>query len=278
MRLELITNGNERIPLMGNQWFEITDFDGFTQGDVSMSVSNLADTDGDVINAQSVNPRDVTLTLHFRDTVQPEQAKRYLLRYFKLKKEVVIELNYQERISRLTGTVQSIEIPRFELGVRAQIDIHCSNPFWEDINAVVMEISNVVAMHHWPIHPTELEPIIMGTVTDAYQTTIVNDGDVAVGMVITITADREVSNPRIMIDRTTLFFEVTVDMEQNDELVIDTRKGQKSVRLNGENVISKLVAGSTWLQLDIGSNTIVCTNSLGGVGMVYSVSANERYL
>ena len=282
MKLQLVTGNNEKVPLMGNPWFDITDFDGFTQGDVSMSVSNLANADGDVLTAQYVNARDVTLTLHFKDMIRPEQAKRYLLQYFKLKKEVTIELDYQDRTSRLTGTVQSIEIPRFALGIRAQISIHCSNPFWQDINEIAMAISNVIAMHHWPINPTAEEPIFMGFITDAYQTTIVNNGDVEVGMVITITADvgdeETVSNPRIMIDRTALFFEVAVDMKKNDELVINTNRGQKSVRLNGENVINKIVTGSTWLQLEVGSNTIVCTNSLGGTGMVYNVSANERYL
>lgn len=278
MNLYVVTDRNEKVALVGNPYFDITDIDGFTEGAVSISSSVLADTDGDVVNAQAVNARDVTITFRFKDVMPVEDAKRYLLRYFKLKKEVVLELDYRGRTSRLTGTVQGISIPRFTLGVSAQVDIHCSSPFWEDVADLVQMISDVVAMHHWPIHPTELEPIIMGQLTDVYQATVVNDGDTTVGMVITITADREVSDPVIMLDMTDLFFKVEVDMEAGDELVIDTRKGSKSVRLNGESIMNRVVAGSTWLQLEIGSNTLVCTNSLDGKGMTYNVTANERYL
>lgn len=277
MRLDIIA-GNERVPLIGNSYFDITDFDGFTEGNVSASSSTLADTDGDIISAQRVNARDVTLTIRFKDGVSTEVAKRYLLKYFKLKKEAVIELDYHDRISRLTGYVQSVSMPRFTLGISAQIDIHCSSPFWQDIANLETLISNVVSLHHFPIHPTEEEPIIMGLMSNIYQTTVNNDGDIDVGMIITIVAETTCSNPRIMIDKTDLFFQVNVTMQKDDELIINTNKGQKSITFNGENIINKIVAGSTWLQLPVGQTTIVCTNSLDGVGMIYSISANERYL
>ena len=70
----------------------------------------------------------------------------------------------------------------------------------------------------------------------------------------------------------------TVPSLANDELIINTNKGQKSIVLNGESIMNKVVAGSTWLQLAVGSNVVVCTNSLDGAGMLYSVKANERYL
>lgn len=278
MKLFYVTDGNEKIALIGNQYFDITDIDGFTEGATSISSSTLADSDGDIVNSQRINARDITVTVKFKDGISIEQAKRYLLKYFKLKKEATLELEYEERTSRLTGYVQSIDIPRFVLGVSAQIGIHCSSPFWEDINALDSMISNVVSLHHWPIHPTEDEPIIMGLLTDSYQAKVVNDGDVDVGMIITITADEEISNPRLLIDRSTEFLEVEITMQKNDELIINTNKGSKSVTLNGENIINKLKVGSTWLQLAVGSNTIVCTNDQGGSGMIVNVRANERYL
>lgn len=277
MRLDYVAGGT-RVPLVGNSYFDITDIDGFTSGATSISSSTLADTDGDVINSQRINARDMTLTLRFKDGISIEQAKRYLLQYFKLKKTATLELDYENRNSRITGYVQSIDVPRFQLGVSAQISIHCSMPFWIDVYALESLISNVTSLHHWPIHPTLEEPIIMGAISNAYQATIINDGDVDIGMTITIVAEKTCSNPRIMLDRTNLFFEVNVTMQANDELIINTNKGQKSIVLNGESIMNKVVAGSTWLQLAVGSNVVVCTNSLDGAGMLYSVKANERYL
>lgn len=278
MYLRLVADDGSKIDLFNNDYFTITDFDGMTEGNTSISSSILADTDGDTINAQMVNARDVTLTLRFKDTVSPELSKRFLLKYFKLKKEIVLELNYKDRISRLTGYVQAINIPRFTNSVTAQVDIHCSNPFWQDVDALVQMISDVQAMHHWPIHPTEEEPIYMGLLIGSYQSTIVNNGDVDIGMIITIVAEKAISKPRIMIDRTSDFLEVNVAMEAGQELIINTNKGQKSVTLDGVNVINKLVSGSTWLQLGIGETTIICSNNLSGEGMLVNVTANERYL
>lgn len=291
MYLRLIADDNTQVSLFDNEYFNVTDIDGFTEGNSSISSSTLADSDGDTINAQSINARDITITVRFKQGISPELAKRYLLKYFKLKKEAVLELDYQDRISRLTGYVQSIDIPRFTNGVSAQIGIHCSSPFWEDVNALDSMISNVITLHHWPIHPTEEEPIIMGLLTDTYQATIVNNGDADVGMIITINAEQNFSKPRILIDRTGEWLEVDVEMYvsddeddqgnpiiKNKELIINTHKGQKSITLDGVNMINKLVTGSTWLQLDIGSNTLVASNSLGGAGMIVNVRTNERYL
>lgn len=277
MELNYIAGGT-KVPLFGNPYFDITNIDGFTAGNVSISSSTLADTDGDIINAQRVNARDITITLRFKDGTQIEEAKRYLLRYFKLKKEAVLELDYNNRTSRITGHVQDINIPRFERAVTAQISIHCASPFWIDVSALEALISNVTSLHHWPIHPTAEEPIIMGAITNAYQAVVINDGDVDIGMIITIVAEKTCSNPRVMLDLTDYFFEVNVTMQPNDELIINTNKGQKSITLNGESIMNKIVAGSTWLQLAVGNNTVVCTNSSGGDGMLYSVKASERYL
>lgn len=278
MKLDFITAEGVKIPLVGSDYFTITDIDGMTQGDVSISATTMSDTDGDYINSQAVNPRDVTFTLRFKDTVPVEDTKRYILHYFKLKREAVIELDYKNRVSRLTGTVQSIEIPRFGLGVTAQISLHCSNPFWEDVQAIQEAINDITNLHHWAIHPTSEEPIVMGEIMDAYRRTIINDGDVSVGIRMVVIVDRDVSNPKIMRDETSEFFEVAVDMHEKDELVISTIKGKKYVTLNGVSVINKVVAGSTWLQLEVGANVFVTTNNLGGKGMTFNVFANERYL
>lgn len=276
MYLKLVNSDGSKIDLLSNEYFNIVDADGFTEGNTSISSSTLADTDGDTINAQMINARDITLTIRFKDGVSPELGKRYMMRYFKLKKTATLELDYKDRISRLTGYVQSIDMPRFTSGVTAQISLHCSSPFWQDVESLSQMVSNVIAMHHWPIMPTAEEPIIMGVITDVYQALITNDGDADIGMLITILAERPFSNPRIILNGK--FFEVGISMEKGQELVINTNKGQKSVTLEGVSVINKITTGSTWLQLEIGENAIVATNSLNGDGMNVNISANERYI
>lgn len=278
MKLDVINSDGTRIPLVGSDYFTITDIDGMTTGNVSISSNSVSGNDGDFINSQRVNPRDVTFTFRFKNEIPPEETKRYITSFFKLKKEVVIELNYRDRISRLTGVVQSVDIPRFTNAVSAQVGIYCSNPFWEDVQALEELIDKIKNLHHFPIHPTAEELIVMGEMTETYSKNIINNGDVDVGMRMKIIATATISNPKIIRDDTNEFFEVAVTMNNLDELEVCTIKGKKSVTLNGQNIINKVVSGSTWLQLVTGSNLFVVTNNLGGLGMTFVVKANERYI
>ena len=278
MRLDLINNDGTKIPIANSEYFTLTDIDGMTEGDVSIESSELSGADGDYINSQTVNARDITLTLRFKDTIPVEETRRHILKYFKLKKNATLELEYKSRTTRLTGTVQSIEIPRFNFGVTAQISIHCSSPFWEDTQTMYDTISDVIPMHTFPIHPTEEEPIVMGEMTDTNQVRMINNGDVGVGMIITVVATGAISNPKIMRDKTSEFIEIAISMNTGDELVISTIRGNKTVMLNGNSVINKLVSGSTWLELDVGANDFVSTNSVGGDNMTVNISAREKYL
>lgn len=279
MYLTFLTAKGEEMPLVDNDYFTLTDFDAMTQSDVSISSNSMADMDGDIINSQQITPRTVTLTLRIKSGVNPEEAKRYITNFVKPKQTGILRLNYRDRDTTLTGVVQSLTMPRFENGVAMQFSLYCSQPLWEDVQALYAYITDVISLHHWAITPKEVPDIVMGEILDARTNSITNTGDVAVGMTMTIVArGGTVVNPRIMRGNSYDFFEVDITMNEGEELVICTIKGSKSVTLNGENVIDKVVRGSTWLQLEVGRNDIIITDEYEGVNMQFSLVARERYV
>lgn len=279
MYLTFLTAKGEEMPLVDNDYFTLTDFDAMTQSDVSISSNSMADMDGDIINSQQITPRTVTLTLRINSGVNPEEAKRYITNFVKPKQTGILRLNYRDRDTTLTGVVQSITMPRFENGVAMQFSLYCSQPLWEDVQALYAYITDVISLHHWAITPKEVPDIVMGEILDARTNSITNTGDVAVGITMTIVArGGTVVNPRIMRGNSYDFFEVDITMNEGEELVICTIKGSKSVTLNGENVIDKVVRGSTWLQLEVGRNDIIITDEYEGVNMQFSLVARERYV
>lgn len=278
MELNFISSTGAEMPLFNNPYFTVTDIDGLTQADVSVSSVVMSDTDGDIITAQSVNPRSITLTLRVKQEVNPEIAKRYIMSFVKPKKQGSLYLDYKERRMTITGIVQSFEMPRFSNAVAMQFTLYCSQPFWEDAEALIAMISDVVSMHYWPIVPKEEPDIIMGEIMETYTQSITNNGDVAVGMDITIVALGDVQNPMIYREGSNEFFGVTVTMSELDELKICTIKGEKTVTLNGELILDKVMEGSTWLQLEVGNNQLVINDDYGAVNMQFSLVSRERYV
>lgn len=278
MKLIFKNASGEEMPIFDNDYFTVTDIDGMTLADVGISSNTMADMDGDVINAQTVQPRNVTVTLRVKQTVNPEIFKRYVMQFVKPKQEGTLYMEYKERTVTLTGYIQSINMPRFSNAVAMQFNLYCSQPLWEDAQAIVAMISDVVSFHYWPIVPKEEPDIIMGEIMDTKNQTVINGGDVAIGMKMTIVALGNVSNPKIMREQSSDFFGVNVTMKELDELIISTVKGEKSVTLNGENIIDKVTKGSTWLQLEVGTNNFVIDDDYGAEFMQFSLVARERYV
>ena len=65
-----------------------------------------------------------------------------------------------------------------------------------------------------------------------------------------------VKNPKIIKLSTGEYLRVIVDMQKGDILTIDTNKGRKGVRLNGEMISRKLDKLSTYFSID-GSDNII---------------------
>ena len=279
MFLKLITSNGEEMALVDNPYFTITDFDAMTQSDVSISSNAMSDMDGDIINAQTITPRTVTVTLRINNQVNPEEAKRYIMNFVKPKQTVTFWLNYRERDTTLSGVVQNVTMPRFTNGVAMQFSVYCSQPLWEDVNALYAYITDVISMHHWAIVPKETPDIVMGEILDVRTNSITNGGDVAIGMTMTIVAKGgQVSNPRIMRSNSYDFFGVDITMEEGQELSIRTVKGQKMVTLDAVNIMDKVTKGSTWLQLEPGRNDLIISDDFEGEFMQFSIVARELYV
>ena len=106
----------------------------------------------------------------------------------------------------------------------------------------------------------------------------VNDGDAAVGMIITITAQGNIKNPAIFNNLTGEYIGIDDTLTVGDEVVINTIRGQKSITKNGANVLSKLRAGSTWLQLDVGSNVFLIDADEGASEMYFTLIFKQAYV
>lgn len=290
MQLTFISARGERLPLVDNEFFYLTNIDGQTEIDASVSSSTTGGSDGVTVNSVRANPRTIVLDLRIKSGVNVESAKRSVLKVVKLKQYGTLEWKQNDRTVTITGIVESVEMPRWTNDVTMQLSLHCAQPFWEDAESVIQEISEAIDLHYFTDSDTDMlyfpaDGIPLGEYNTLRTRDYYNDGDVAVGMEISIVAFGTVTNP-IIYDGNGDFLGVghgsgsrQLVMSEGDNLVITTHKGKKSVLLNGENVISKIKPRSTWLQMAAGDNKFTIDSDDGdNANMSFSLIFKQRYV
>lgn len=154
------------------------------------------------------------------------------------------------------------------------LEIYCGQPYWEDLESVITAISMNIDLLYFPMETgqyfTQYGRPFGALNLDATKS-FVNDGDTSVGMVIDIVVLSNVSNVAIGCstgEQNGWYMVINAPLQANDEVKINTIKGQKSITINGNSyyvvggitkqVISLLTFnGNDWLQLETGNNTFI---------------------
>lgn len=264
--LSFVSPYGEKMPLFGNQYFTLTDIDRFTGVESTLASVVIPFMDGDIITNVQAQPREVTLTLRTSQAEGTENCKSYILRYVRIKQACKLYMMRDGKELELEGVVTAIDLQRFTEGCTMMITMHCSQPYWADVDWVVSEIKSVIPLHHFPIAFYTALPF--GVYDDDTTQECINEGDISTGMRIHIIALDTVTNPKIIDANTAEYIGVNDSLVAGDEIIINTFKGQKSITKNGVNILNKIMSGSTFLQLSTGVNeyTIQAT---AGVDSVY---------
>ena len=290
MKLDYISTRGDRLPLVNNNLFEVSHIDGLTTAATSISSSNNGGADGDIVNNVKTNPRPIIIDLRMRNDVDPEEAKRAVLQVVKIKQRGTLEWTYKGRTVTISGVVENVEMPRFSEDVILQISMYCSQPYWEDLDFIVQQISEAIDLHWFTDSATGMlcfpeDGIPLGEYDTTRTKHFHNSGDVSVGLEISIVAFATVTNP-IIYDGNGNFFGVgygdgakRVQLQAGDNVVITTHKGNKNITLNGSSILSKLRPQSTWLQLEAGDNLFTINSDDDSLtNMTFSLIYKQRYV
>ena len=277
--LHYVGANGSMLDLLNNPYFHVTNIDGMTGVASDIAAATTPSMDGDKVNSIRTQPRGIVIDMRIKGDVSVEEAKRYILRAIKPKQTGRLVLHQDGRDVEISGVVESISMPRFTNGVTMQVSLYCSAPYWQDVENVLVEISRVIDAHYFPIEQGGLafpvEGIVMGEYDINMTRTYTNDGDAECGIIITIIALGDVINPAIY-KADGSFIGVNAEMVVGDEIVINTNRGEKAITKNGENILNKIMPGSTFIQLDTGDNELTVDSDGDTEGNVYFVLAFKR--
>lgn len=284
-------NRGETLDLWHNENFYLINLEGQTQGNAEISALTFGDLDGDIATNVKAQPRTIPLNLCINPAMNVEDVKRAICRVIKLKQYGTLFWTQNNRTLKISGIVESIDMPRWNNNVVMQISLHCSVPYWEDVDYTEQEIDESIGLHYFTAQDDPSSYMLYfpeeGRALGEYDTsrsrTIYNYGDVAVGMEIEILALDTVTNP--IIYGANGFFGVgygtkTVTLQAGDVLRISTIRGKLSVTKNGTvNLLNYVVPRSTWLQLDTGENGFRIDSSDSDTeNMVFTINYKQRYI
>ena len=257
----------EVLKLWKNNLFYLINIANLTHANAAISALTIGDIGGDVPTNVRTQPRNIPLTLRINPAVDVEYAKREILKVVKLKQSGILRWTQNNRTLEIKGIVESVDMPRWNNAVAMQITLHCSVPYWQDLEETIQEIDDSIGLHYFTAEDDYSSDMLFfpeeGIPFSEYNASrsraFYNAGDVAVGMNIEIVAFDTVTNP-IIYDTDGNFFGVgyglkPVVLVAGDVIQICTVRGKLSVTKNGStNLMNYVKPRSSWLQLQTGEN------------------------
>ena len=276
-QFDYISPAGAAMTLLHNPFFTVTDIEGLTTETSNLASVSVPSVDGDTVTNVQAQPRTVNMYLRLKQSAGIEAAKRYILQFVKPKLAGTLQMTRDGHQTELKGIVEAISLPRFAQGCTMQITLHCAQPYWTDSEITTKDFSTVENAHHYPL-ALPSSGIVLGAFDSNNETSVENDGDVETGLQIVITALGAVTNPKLTDALTGEFIGITDTLAANDEVIINTTVGSKTVTKNGANIISKLTEGSRFLQLGVGSNIFAISATSGIDNAYFTVRYRQKYV
>lgn len=277
------TNG-EIFELSHNtQNYAVVGVSGLTRPQTTINTSTGGGLDGAFFNSTRVEMRNIVIDIILQGDIETNRQRLY--RIFPQKTACTVYFQNKNRNVQISGYVEILDGDLFTQREAVQISIICPRPFWQDMNAIYTELSNVLKMFQFPFAIAEIPGVPMSEIMDNPICTVNNSGDVPCGCIITVNiasdaaAGTQIRNLRIYNVTTQEFMGFgTYPFEPGDEITINTLSGQLSATLNRSGAITNLlnwvVSGSSWFKLHVGENrfTFTTANDSEAVGITFKTA------
>ena len=276
--LKVENNRNEILNLTTSKSYTVYKIDGLQPPAVTINTSKKSTSDGSTINNVSVESRNIVIYMTINGDIEKNRINLY--KYFPLKQTITLYFKNGTRDVKIDGTVEIIECDLFASKQVAQISLICPQPYFKDVDNLISYFSDVSNLFEFPFSISK-NGIEFSCISTNIRKSIVNTGDVASGVLIRLYAIGTVVKPIIydVFNRTHIALNYT--MEANDEIVINTNIGEKSITLirNGVsyNAMGYMTPDSKWLTLEQGDNVFTYDTESGSSNLQISFTTSVLY-
>ena len=245
----------EQLELTNNKNYTVYKIEGLEPTNATINTSPVANFDGSRYNSARTNERNIIIYLVIEGECETNRINLY--KYVRTKHYIKVYYKNATRDVYAEGYVESMPIGYFEMKQTIQISILCPYPYFRSVHNDVTDFSSLIPQFIFPFTYEESGAPFSILEINREQS-IINNGDIENGAVITIQAIGTVLNPVIYNFSRNEFFKLNMELSTGDQVVISTNKSQKRVTYihDGENInaINYMDRGSTWFELLVGDN------------------------
>lgn len=263
-KLTVENQNNQSLVLTNNRNYVIRSIDGLTPPIATINSSVVAMVDGAIYNSARVETRNIIINIS--PLIPVEKNRNMLYTYFPIKKQVRLYYENGTKHVYIDGYVDSIDGSLFDISQTLSISITCLEPYWKSQSLSTADVSDTESLFEFPF-AIDKEGTEFSRINKTSTVNVINYGDVEIGMIIEMIADNIVDNPRIYRTDTGEMFALWFRMEDKDKIIINTNRNKKSVTLIREgqysNLISSLIPGSVWFNLNLGDNIFAYESDSG---------------
>lgn len=240
-------NGMRQMTFSKSGTIWITTLSGFSSNNITISETQATGQTGTTLSGQAIQPKDITIDGVIRGDIAAN--RRALL--------ATVSPGIPARITVVQGNKSyylegvPTKTPEISDGMSEQdfqFAFHSPYPYWQDTDHVNSTVSGLAALFRFPFY-TGGEWYI-SKYSEGYYGEVINEGDMAVGFVVSFYASAQVSNPEILHMGTGKKIRLNIDLAAGDRIIVSTVYGQKRVTVlysdgNAEN-------GFRYLSMDSG--------------------------
>lgn len=236
--------------------YAVVGIDGLTRPPTSINTAIAGGIDGSFFNSARVEQRNLVISIILRGDIEANRQALYSI--FPLKSICTVYFENKNRSVKIDGYVETLEADLFSMQERVQVSIICPRPYWEDMNAIIDEISTLVKNFQFPFLISE--PISFADIYNEPHAFLNNIGDAETGFELSVTLTSNISELIITNSTTGAYFGVQYAMLEGDILTLSTIQGRLSVQIQRNNstinLLNYITSGSTWIKLAPGLNDI----------------------
>ena len=256
-RLEVENATGAALVLTGKEaQYQVINIEGLNPAPAQINTTPIANLDGALFNSSRLDVKNIVITIRINGDVERNRLRLY--DYFPTKERVTIYYSNDTRDVFIEGYVENLECDLFNISELAQISVLCPDPYFQSIDELVTDISNTIALFHFPFAIDYDDPVPISEYEISRITNVYNEGSSETGVIIDILAKSDFSSITIQNVQTGDGLTLDYAFLTNDEIIINTNKGHKSVFLirsgRSTNIFTAVRRDSVFFQLKAGDN------------------------
>lgn len=261
--------------------FQINNVSGLNPPMASISsVENIGD--GEEFTHSRISKRNIVISFYING--DSEKNRLTLYQIAQTKEYIKVYIRTDTKSVWADGRIESIETDNFQMKTTCQISIVCFDPYFKSAHEFLNEISKVENNLYFPFFT--VEPIPFSTYRDVSVLNLINEGNARGGMTIEIKANGDVINPILYNRKTREYIGVGTEenpfaMIEGDEIVITTGQNNKKIKFIRNavetNIFNRLIKGSTFLQLESGTNAFTYDTKEGNENLNITIKHYSNF-